>query len=134
MKSGSLSLAIMSPLIKPQITPNNIPADDSQNEIVRQQTRRDHARKPHHRSDREVDSASHDDQGHADGNHRVDRRLQQDVQDVRWLVEAAGKQREDHEKERNTGDDTSASDPFELGALFWATISRRLFRRPLLMV
>ena len=25
--------------------------------------------------------------------HRVDRRLQQDVQDVRWLVEAAGKQR-----------------------------------------
>ena len=26
MKSGSLSLAIISPLIKPQITPNNMPA------------------------------------------------------------------------------------------------------------
>ena len=118
MKSGSLSLAIMSPLIKPQITPNNIPAAIPKNEVVGEQTRRDHAREPHHRSDREVDSASHDDQGHANGNHRVDRGLQQNVQDVRWLIEAAVKQREDHEKEGNTRDDTSAPDPFELDAFF----------------
>ena len=84
---------------------------------MREHTCSDHAGEPHHRSDGEVDSASHDDQGHADRNHRVDRRLQQDVQDVRWLVEAAGKQREDHEKEGNTGDDTRASNPFKLDAL-----------------
>ena len=66
---------------------------------------------------------------HADRNHRVDRGLQQDVQDVGWLVEAAGKHREDHEKERNAGADTRASDPFKLGALFRGDDSLLLFGR-----
>ena len=92
----------------------------SQKEVVREHAGSDHASKTHHRSYGEVDSPSHDDQGHADCNHRVDRGLQQDVQDVRWLVEAAGKHREDHEKERNAGADTRASDPFKLDALFRA--------------
>ena len=85
---------------------------------MREQACSNHACEPHHRSDREVDSASHNDQGHANGDHRVDRGLQEDVKNVSRLIKAAREQREDDEKECDTRDDTGASQPFELGPFF----------------
>ena len=51
--------------------------------------------KADHRADRKVDPARHDHQRHADRNHRVDRGLQQDVDQIGRLVEAAGQNRKD---------------------------------------
>ena len=48
------------------------------------------------RADRKIEAAADDDEGHADGDHRHDRGLHQDVGEVERRQEAVGQQRRDH--------------------------------------
>ena len=62
---------------------------DPREQTVRQHVGGDHARQADDRADRQVDALGHDDQRHADGDHRVDRGLEHDVDQVRRLIEGA---------------------------------------------
>ncbi len=73
-------------------------AQHADQDALRQQAGSDHAADANDRTDREVDALGHDDQGHADGDDGVDRRLQQNVEQIARLVERALENGEDDEQ------------------------------------
>ena len=111
------SLAMMRPLARPTAAPAAIPA--STPAAMPNFTIVIAAMQPakrHRRADRKIEAAADDDEGHADGDHRHDRGLHQDVGEVERRQEAAGQERGDDAKhhqrdQRDLPDDVEARCP-----------------------
>jgi hypothetical protein len=83
-----------------------------------QQAGRDHGRQRGHRTDRQIDAARDDDQGHAHRNAGIDAALLQDVDEVARAEEGWGERRKDREDQHQAdqGAHVAPRQPEKFGA------------------
>ena len=95
---GKLQLRDQEPVDETASEPHDEARYDSKRHVVAHQVGGDHARQTDDGPHGQIDAPRDDDEGHADGDDRVDRRLKHDVDQIRRLVEAARQDRKDREQ------------------------------------
>ena len=97
MKGLTRSIATTSPLARPTDRAGGNAGDHAGEDAELQHRHSgDAARKRHRRADREIETTADNDEGHAHGDHRHDRRLHEDICQIERREKAAGQERGHH--------------------------------------